>query len=193
MDEKARRKRSYAAGYLLSLAGKPLPLTASKPGSEPVAYLYNGVRLPDINSILTDEQKAQNPYWILNAMDAGEIDESLRGEIAYTVYFLPKTAYFGNLVRYSTTIKNVIFMEEEADVLYSSLTFSTTLAEMFGYPAGEWTPLVGEEREFLMTAGVYGEYFWSNFDILGANSVDGVLTLDGSTYLATSEPVPVYE
>lgn len=45
MDEKARRKRSYAAGYLLSLAGKPLPLNTKR---EPVAYLYNGVRLPKL-------------------------------------------------------------------------------------------------------------------------------------------------
>lgn len=45
MDEKARRKRSYAAGYLLNLAGKPLPLSTKR---EPVAYLYNGVRLPKL-------------------------------------------------------------------------------------------------------------------------------------------------
>ena len=45
MDDKTRRKRSYAAGYLLSLAGKPLPLSTKR---EPVAYLYNGVRLPKL-------------------------------------------------------------------------------------------------------------------------------------------------
>jgi hypothetical protein len=45
---KAFDLQSFLIGYTLGIAGKPLPLTASKPGSEPVAYLYNGVRLPKL-------------------------------------------------------------------------------------------------------------------------------------------------
>lgn len=33
----------------------------------PVAYLYNGVRLPDINSVWTDELKAEYPYAVIHA------------------------------------------------------------------------------------------------------------------------------
>lgn len=38
-------KRSFLKGLALGLAGKPLEFA---PGKEPVAYLYNGVRLPKL-------------------------------------------------------------------------------------------------------------------------------------------------
>ena len=41
-------EKSFLIGYTLGIAGKPMPLTASQPGKEPVAYLYNGVRLPKL-------------------------------------------------------------------------------------------------------------------------------------------------
>jgi hypothetical protein len=44
----ANRKRSTIIGYLLDLVGKPLPLASKK---EPVAYLYNGVRLPELPEV----------------------------------------------------------------------------------------------------------------------------------------------
>ena len=51
--------KSWLTGYALGLSGKPLPLS----GGEPVAYLYNGVRLPKLpewdkekypNAMITD-------------------------------------------------------------------------------------------------------------------------------------------
>lgn len=58
MDDATRRKRSCAAGYLLSLAGKPLPLNTKR---EPVAYLYNGVRLPK----LPEWDREMYPYAVI--------------------------------------------------------------------------------------------------------------------------------
>lgn len=53
-----RKMRSYVKGLILSLCGKPLPLTAKK---EPVAYLYNGVRLPK----LPEYDKSKYPYAVI--------------------------------------------------------------------------------------------------------------------------------
>ena len=77
MDEKTRRKRSYAAGYLLSLAGKPLPLTASQPGKEPVSYLYNGVRLPK----LPEWDREMYPYAVI--LDTGWLKKLWFGAEVY--------------------------------------------------------------------------------------------------------------
>lgn len=43
--------KGFVNGVLFSLVGKPLPITQK----EPVAYLYNGMRLPDINSVWDKE------------------------------------------------------------------------------------------------------------------------------------------
>lgn len=40
------KMRSFAAGVIMGLCGKALPIPGSK--REPVAYLYNGVRLPGL-------------------------------------------------------------------------------------------------------------------------------------------------
>ena len=54
-----RKMRSYVKGLILSLCGKPLPLTAKK---EPVAYLYNGVRLPK----LPEWDRVAYPYAVIS-------------------------------------------------------------------------------------------------------------------------------
>ena len=58
-------KQSFQTGLALGLAGKPLPIK-----KEPVAYLYNGVRLPK----LPEWDKAAYPY-------------------AYIAYVMRNTAY----------------------------------------------------------------------------------------------------
>ena len=50
--------QSFLIGYALGLSGKPLPIS----GGEPVAYLYNGVRLPDIGMVYTADVKKTHPY-----------------------------------------------------------------------------------------------------------------------------------
>ena len=69
----------YADNTLYLAASDPVPVedTFTKGyhvGAElrrkrvlPVAYLYNGVRLPDINSVWTDELKAEYPYAVIHA------------------------------------------------------------------------------------------------------------------------------
>lgn len=55
-DEEKFDLKSWLTGFALGLAGKPLPL--SQESKEPVAYLYNGVRMPP----LPDWDKEKYPY-----------------------------------------------------------------------------------------------------------------------------------
>lgn len=59
MADAERRKRSFAAGYLMSLAGTPIPIAPAQ--KRLVAYLYNGVRLPDIYTVYTPEVQKTHP------------------------------------------------------------------------------------------------------------------------------------
>ena len=52
--------KSFLIGLALGLAGKPLPISQ---GKEPIAYLYNGVRLPK----LPEWDKETYPYAIINS------------------------------------------------------------------------------------------------------------------------------
>ena len=71
--------RSWLIGYALGLAGKPMPLTSGV--KEPVAYLYNGVRLPDINEVWTD--KETYPYALIRWIsDAGYYSLTVCGQKA---------------------------------------------------------------------------------------------------------------
>ena len=50
--------KSFLIGLSLGLSGKPLPISGGEPSVEPVAYLYNGVRLPK----LPEWDKEMYPY-----------------------------------------------------------------------------------------------------------------------------------
>lgn len=62
--------KSWLMGYTLGLAGKPLPVRSG--AREPVAYLYNRVRLPDISSVWTGKVDGGNaPYGLICVDDIG--------------------------------------------------------------------------------------------------------------------------
>lgn len=194
--------KSFMAGWRMGQIVRAMRMNSpgiTPPEEEktPVAYSYNGVEMPDIYSVLTDEQKAQHQYAMISSLDVGEIleDESLHGEILYYILFLPKVGYHGSWIEDGTGYLDSIFCEEAITLLSTKYTTSTAISEMFGgIPIGEFTPIETENNKDLIPTGdMFGDLFWSNFDILGANSTDGVITLDGTTYLAATEPVPVYE
>ena len=58
--------RSWLTGYMLGLAGKPLPIIGS---GEPIAYLYNGVQLPKLPE--WDKEKYPYAYISLSQIDIG--------------------------------------------------------------------------------------------------------------------------
>lgn len=64
MSIKNYNLKDWITGYTLGLAGKPLPISVTK--KEPVAYLYNGARLPK----LPDVEGYDNAYMRISSRGA---------------------------------------------------------------------------------------------------------------------------
>lgn len=117
---------------------------------EPVAYLYNGVRLPAL------------PEWDETAYPYAMISNEVLNSVVFTAY----------AERPSTNMATIVNPYDAAIPLVRSF-LSTD-----GKSWGELT----EGR--LFTEGQNSLPFWAKFDVIHA---------DGTTYLAASKPVPVYE
>lgn len=61
------KMKSCVKGLMMGCCGKPLPLSAKK---EPVAWLYNGVRLP----ALPEWDREKYPYAVIGKVFMGTID-----------------------------------------------------------------------------------------------------------------------
>lgn len=161
-------KRSRVLGMILGSVSR-----GQFPQREPVAFLYNGVRLPDIDSVWTD--KETYPYamiWRYRFPDGSQYpyaDDKTR------VYFsnLP----FGTRKGY-TADGRVMYNPHEEAILH--------LVSRFPYGEVDWA--VGTEVNRLGAGSYYQDdviFIWSNYDIIDENN--------GTLYLAASEPIPVYE
>ena len=155
--------RSFWIGVALGLCGKPLHFVQR----EPVAYLYNGVRLPK----LPEWDKMAYPYAFIREHESNIMGSHFRDA---TLYVLPKVEYLeadnGN---WCVSLKNGY----RASYILVSLTGEAT---EYDYDGKEWS--VFEDGTGF--GAVITDFDWANFDVLNE---------DGSTYLATSDPVPVYE
>lgn len=117
---------------------------------EPIAYLYNGVRLPDINAVWTD--KTAYPYAVIAQFDV------------IAMYLSTKPFY--------VDASGELCIAEVGPMSIYVNDSGWQLAEtIIDCPANE--PIFGADA-----------VFWASADILNT---------DGTTYLASSEPVPVYE
>lgn len=132
---------SFKVGLSLGLSGKPLPLA----NKEPIAYLYNGVQLPDINEVWTDKETNQ---------------------FASIFYYEPQESYC------------VVFDGDRRSVSENGfVTF--VYSKFYRFTDGVW--------KFVGASVVGGHLIWANYDVYHYESAGGGL------YLATSEPIPVYE
>lgn len=129
----------------------------------PVAYLYNGVILPDINAVWTDEVRAKFPY-----------------------AFMSKVPSFGVAVAFVTSFEvykdGNKFLSKTAGELGSALY----TPRVFDWGAvGGVTEVKANDVlvDFDRGPQLIEPYFWTSHDILNS---------DGTIYLAASEPVPVY-
>ena len=144
------------------------------PEKKLVGYLYGGVGpLPDIESVWTDELKARYPNVVIAPMLAE----------VYCLLCFSGGAY----ITYNDYQAPFFHASEQG---YARMWMACTTeesAEVFGGSAGEWFVIEDMEGEIPVAADdqlTVEAPVWSNFNIL---------TADGSTYLAASEPVPVYE
>ena len=168
---------------------KPIPITDTP--TEPTMYLYgheadkvttyNGVELPDIESVWTD--KETYPYALITSMDMSVA--GLNG----TLYLLSLCDY---AYKYDVNTGYVSFKNDGETRYYydfycvpdqqSADSFTT----FFGVeiPVGEWA--VGEAGRVSADVEISkdGAPLFATYDMLNT---------DGSVYLAASEPVYTYE
>lgn len=165
------KMRSFLKGLALGLAGKPLEFAPGEPvvPDEPVAYLYNGVRLPK----LPEWDKTAYPYAVVYRT------------LALSWYlFVSETPWHGT-------------GENHTDIFGAGAgeaTENTSAGVTFLYKDNTWVqqsnsnpPKLGQMQDTdgdgIADKGAYCAV-WSNHDIIGA---------DNSVLLAASEPIPVYE
>lgn len=154
-------------------ASEPVPIYEEE-GKTPVGYLYGGVGpLPDIESVWTDELKARYPNVVIAPMLAE----------VYCLLCFSGGAY----ITYNDYQAPFFHASEQGYARMWIVCTTEESAEVFGGSAGEWLVIEDMEGEIPVAADdqlTVEAPVWSNFNIL---------TADGSTYLAASEPVPVYE
>lgn len=135
------KMKSFVKGILLGMVGKPLPISQ---GKEPIAYLYNGVRLPKL------------PEWD-------------RGVYPYAVIDVVNSTTCLNLYALLPTVNgNQYVFADKCAVIYYTLKGDTW--EYFD--------------SLTISQASFDDMIWASHDIINA---------DGTTYLAASEPTPVYE
>lgn len=161
------KMRSYVKGLLLGLCGKPLPITQK----EPVAYLYNGVRLPDINTVW---DKEKYPYAFIRVSTE------------------TKTAR----LHITSSIIKIRLYDGYPDVLDRAIAAADGSQRQFDYRPEEYgenwieteiSDIRSENYSVGDTVFVYSDATplrWVNCD---------VMTEDGIVLLKASEPIPVYE
>ena len=158
--------RSCVKGLILSLFGSPLPAAASR---EPVAYLYNGVRLPDVGGAWDSLIESVSAF-----------------ELSYGLFVYDPGKNLG--VRFIATSCPWRFDGTNVYSAESGETW-TNWAEL-KYMSFE------DENGFNWWRGSSGywddalhlkpdDVFWTSHDILYADSTE--------VYFAATEPIPVYE
>lgn len=134
-------------------------------------YLYNGIELPDINTVWTD--KETYPYAVIGTFDYGLIIPDYAG------------CLFSSLILLSEPC-----IEQGDDLVANKPCLIKTyglaagkLATDFGHPENSWYfDSESENVEGFLVAFSADVSIWSSFDILKE---------DGTVFLAASEPVPV--
>lgn len=181
---------SDLAGTLYLAASDPIPVTAApapdpfwmtmgwmvgrmiagmRGKREPVAYLYNGVRLPK----LPEWDKTVYPYAVISLFE-NDYHKGYIMDISATHYVAAEVypGHVGNSLTITTPAMCYSLQDSGGE--------NTTS------PDGAWvlTSDLSGETENYFRSGKYYSLFWANYDVSGS---------DGTVYLAASDPVPVYE
>ena len=154
--------KGFMIGLAMGLCGRPVQW----PKREPVAWLYNGVRLPDIYTVYTPELQAEYPHALI------------------IHYPYDDGTSLSLLQVFSTPFVTVDYTEKYG---YVSVQVEDGGAYMeWQYQSDEYTdwmgsniPITSDTWETRTT-----KILWSNTTIYNP---------DGTVYMEASDPVPVYE
>lgn len=131
---------------------------------EPVAYLYNGVRLPDINSVWTDELKATHPYAYVV-----DISRLYPGVTGFLLFICDTPLYADAHSAFCKVYADCTLIRYDLDG--ESWKYFNTFPNSSGDDVFN--------RKWML---------WCSDDILWTEN-----TNLGTVYLAASDPIPVYE
>lgn len=141
--------------------------------------LYNGVELPDIESVWTD--KGTYPYARIQSLES-----TVMPGYYCVIFNTAKHYYDGTKLVVEDSGKQcfaqiLVSTPEGEELAASEGATLEELANSVGLEVGEWGLMISDDS---VNAGEYDEtpVIWSNYDILNT---------DGSVYLAASTPVPV--
>lgn len=168
--------KSFLMGLSLGLSGKPLPLS----GGEPVAYLYNGVRLPK----LPDRDEQTYPHLVI--LRVGSEPSYAADATTAECYIKTETASAGNkLTRLylGSTGLSLAYASDKSKYWYHDQYVSGETVRI----ENEWRTWEYNNNYRQLHNGyeVKNVIVWSNHDILNE---------DGSVYFAKcDDPIPVYE
>lgn len=158
-------RKSFLTGLSLGLTGMPLPFAQR----EPVAYLYNGVRLPK----LPEWDKTAYPYAVIGQClsDGREFDYEL------TLYPNP------------ATISDTTWWDGVSNMLVQK-PYAPVYCYYFSIGDADWRngTLTDYDVGIVTPVSING----GNFPLIWSNTALKMES-DNSVYLAGSDPVPVYE
>ena len=164
------KMRDFVKGLALGLTGAPLPYTGT---AEPVAYLYNGYRLPP----LPNRDKAQYPYATI---------DSTATMTKITVTLTLRKSWRQDIQMSAGDLPTDAIWRQPGDILYQ-LTKSGYYPTFGSITATDWGEGVEvTESKWIRATSVR----WSNTDIVSQGSISHDA---GELILAASEPEPVYE
>ena len=160
-------------GLVMALCGRPIQW----PSREPVAYLFNGVRLPDIFSVYTPEQQETHPYATMVTSTDADIETHGRALLAYLILStMPLIRQKGSFIYYE------LAAAEDGSV------FRYLINTVDGVTDEDWKRDADKDGNYAagdnVQAITLSTIRWANYDIYRD---------DGTIYLAASDPVPVYE
>lgn len=141
----------------------------------PVAYLYNGVRLPNINSVYTSELQKDYPYAFIKIQSNGRILLCVFGaEAHYFEYTRPSSEV--RLLFGSPPSWDDGFVDDGIKVPMQQY-------ECAEYNNYQWTLAYQSSDGYVDITPPTSTPHWSNFNV----------EYNGSVYLEASEPIPVYK
>lgn len=155
--------RVFLDHFLAALAGRVRPVVRR----EPVAYLYNGVRL----SALPEHDNNEHPHVVIAIYD---LSIGLLGDDSAVAYFLSDIKVTNDLYDANTYKDFVWYSPGDKEVKATRPYDSTGDFTEFGEVSE-----LSESKKFALE-----NIIWTNTDLYNT---------DGTLYLAASDPVPVYE
>lgn len=153
-------------GSVYLSASDPIPVYESdEPEKQLIGYSYNGVVLPDINKVWTDELKQQYPYAVILPNNT-----LLCAKLPYYIYCDGQSVPTGFLFGYDD--ENLIFVD--------------AVGWLFDADSNSWSSQFMEAMQIIPVLPM-----WTSHELYIMDTDTEEVT--DTLYLATSDPIPVYE